>query len=42
MTTKQIAILRAGPPASRGPKAPDITPPFVIEVEIAGSIIVAR
>jgi hypothetical protein len=33
MTTKQIAILRAGPPTSRGPKAPDTTTPFVIEVE---------
>ena len=33
MTTKQIAILRAGPPTSGGPKAPDTTTPFVIEVE---------
>jgi hypothetical protein len=33
MTVKQIAILRAGPPSSRGPKAPDTTTPFVIEVE---------
>jgi hypothetical protein len=33
MPTKQIAILRAGPPTSRGPKAPDTTTPFVIEVE---------
>ena len=33
VTTGQIAILRAGPPTSRGPKAPDTTTPFVIEVE---------
>jgi hypothetical protein len=33
MTTKYIAILRAGPPTSREPKAPDTTTPFVIDVE---------
>ena len=33
MTTKQIAILRVGPPTSGEPKAPDTTTPFVIEVE---------
>jgi hypothetical protein len=33
MTIRYIAILRAGPPTSRGPMAPDTTTPFVIEVE---------
>ena len=33
MSPKAIKIVRAGPQTSRGPKAPNTTTPFTIEVE---------
>ena len=41
-TPRQIAILRAGPPSSRGSKAPDTTTPFVIEVETPEGLAVLQ